>query len=142
MWQVQRVRCWCSTTCSGRVLTPSTCWPRWCLLLVPPCRYASWAPIATQRCTRTSRWPTCGPTRRRLGVAGVVGRRVPWALLVAASGQDEDDVLAGLEAAGQARLLLEAEGGAYAFAHDVIREVVEAGVGVARRAVLHRRVAT
>src|SRR5205085_1618087 len=30
---------------------------------------------------------------------------------------------------------------AYAFAHDVIREVVEADVGAARRAVLHRRVA-
>ncbi len=79
--------------------------------------------------------------RRLLGAAAVVGRRVPWALLVAVSAQDEEAVLAGLEAACQARLLLEDESGAYAFAHDLIREVVETNVGAARRAVLHRRVA-
>ena len=38
-------------------------------------------------------------------------------------------------------LLLEDGDDAYAFSHDVIREVVEADVGAARRAVLHRRVA-
>ncbi len=79
--------------------------------------------------------------RRLLGVAAVVGRRAPWALLVAVCGQPEDEVLAGLEAAVQARLVLEDESGAYTFAHDLIREVVEADVGAARRAVLHRRVA-
>ncbi len=81
------------------------------------------------------------PARQLLGVAAIVGRRLPWALLVTVSGQGEDAVLEGLEAAGQARLLLEDESGTYTFAHDVIREVVEADLSAARRAVLHRRVA-
>ncbi len=76
-----------------------------------------------------------------LGAAAIVGRRAPWALLVAVSGPGEDEVLAGLEAAGRARLLLEDGDDAYVFAHDVIREVVEADLGAARRALLHRRVA-
>jgi predicted ATPase len=76
-----------------------------------------------------------------LGVAAIVGRRVPHALLLAVAGQPEDAVLAGLEAACRARLLLEEGDDGYTFAHDVIREVVEADVGAARRALLHRRVA-
>lgn len=76
-----------------------------------------------------------------LGAASVVGRRVPRTLLAAAAGQPEGAVLAGLEAACRARLLLEDGDDAYAFSHDVIREVVEADVGAARRAVLHRNVA-
>jgi len=76
-----------------------------------------------------------------LGVAAVVGRRAARALLVAVAGQPEEAVLAGLEAACRARLLLEEGDDAYAFAHDVIQEVVEADVGAARRAVLHRKVA-
>jgi tetratricopeptide (TPR) repeat protein len=76
-----------------------------------------------------------------LGAAAIVGRRAPRALLLAATGQPEEEALAGLEAACRARLLLEEGADAYAFAHDVIREVVEADVGAARRAVLHCRVA-
>ncbi len=81
------------------------------------------------------------PARQLLGVAAILGRRLPWALLLAVSGQGEEEALRGLEAACQARLLLEDEGGSYAFAHDVIREVVEADLSVARRALLHRRAA-
>ena len=51
------------------------------------------------------------------------------------------EVLLGLEAACRARLLLEDGEDGYAFAHDVIREVLEADLGAARRAVLHLRVA-
>jgi tetratricopeptide (TPR) repeat protein len=76
-----------------------------------------------------------------LGAAAIVGRRVPRALLLAVAAQPEDAVLAGLEAACRARLLLEEGDDGYTFAHDVIREVVEADVGAARRALLHRRVA-
>lgn len=79
--------------------------------------------------------------QRLLSVAAVVGRRAPWTLLVAVSGQREEEVVAGLEAAAQARLLVEDGGDAYTFVHDVIREVVEADLGAARRALLHRRVA-
>jgi predicted ATPase/transcriptional regulator with XRE-family HTH domain len=76
-----------------------------------------------------------------LGVAAVVGRRALRALLVGVAGQLEEAVLAGLEAACRARLLLEEGDAAYTFAHDVIREVVEADLGMARRTVLHRKVA-
>lgn len=77
-----------------------------------------------------------------LGAAAIVGRRVPWALLVAVTGLPDDAVAAGLEAVCQARLLLEDGDDGYTFAHDVIREVVEADLGAARRTLLHRRVAT
>jgi tetratricopeptide (TPR) repeat protein/transcriptional regulator with XRE-family HTH domain len=76
-----------------------------------------------------------------LGVAAVAGRVAPRALLLAAAKQPEPAVLAGLDAACRAQLLEETEADAYRFAHDVIREVVEADLGLARRAVLHRRVA-
>ncbi len=74
------------------------------------------------------------------------GRRRWWAgacraLLAAAAGQPEGAVLAGLEAACRARLLLEDGEDGYQFAHDVVWEVVEADLGAARRAVLHGRVA-
>lgn len=76
-----------------------------------------------------------------LGVAAIVGRWVPRALLAAVIGQSEEAVLDGLEAACGARLLLEQGEDAYEFAHDLIREVVEADLGAARRAKLHGRVA-
>jgi tetratricopeptide (TPR) repeat protein len=79
--------------------------------------------------------------RAVLGVAAVVGRVVPPALLTAVADRAEQDVLAALEAACRARLLVETGDEAYQFAHDVIREVVEAEVGLARRMQLHRRVA-
>jgi tetratricopeptide (TPR) repeat protein len=50
-------------------------------------------------------------------------------------------VLAALEDTCRARLLEEEGTDAYRFAHDVIREVVEADLGGGRRTVLHRRVA-
>jgi transcriptional regulator with XRE-family HTH domain/tetratricopeptide (TPR) repeat protein len=78
-----------------------------------------------------------------LEVGAVIGRVVPHALLAAAVDIPERQVVAGLEAASRARLLLAEEGQAtYQFVHDVIREAVEAGVPVARRLALHRRIAT
>lgn len=76
-----------------------------------------------------------------LGAAAVVGRRVSRHLLAAAMEEPEKAVLAGLEAACRARLLVEDGDDAYRFAHDLIREVLEADLGAARRAMLHRRVA-
>jgi tetratricopeptide (TPR) repeat protein/transcriptional regulator with XRE-family HTH domain len=78
--------------------------------------------------------------RAILGVAAVLGRMVESTLLLAVAARPEEEVLVALEAATQARLLLEA-GEGYQFAHDVIREVVEADVGLARRRMLHRRAA-
>jgi transcriptional regulator with XRE-family HTH domain len=75
-----------------------------------------------------------------LAAAAVIGRVSQPALLMAVAARPEEDVLAGLEAACRARLLLDA-GNVYQFAHDVVREVVEADIGSARRAILHRRAA-
>jgi transcriptional regulator with XRE-family HTH domain len=71
----------------------------------------------------------------------VVGDGAPRALLVAVVARPEDEVLAGLAAACRARLLVQAEADACRFAHDVIREVVEADLGAGWRAVLQRRAA-
>src|SRR5215831_13716199 len=53
----------------------------------------------------------------------------------------EDVVLEALEGCGRARLLVETGDDAYQFSHDLIREVLLADLGTARRALLHRRVA-
>jgi tetratricopeptide (TPR) repeat protein len=80
------------------------------------------------------------PAREVLGVAAVVGRVVPYALLAILVAQPEGGVLAAVEAACRTRLLEEHEEDAYRFPHDVIREAVEADLGAARRRALHRRI--
>jgi tetratricopeptide (TPR) repeat protein/transcriptional regulator with XRE-family HTH domain len=80
-------------------------------------------------------------SRDLLGIAAIMGRVVPPRLLVSASTWAEGEVLAALDVTCQARLLEEMEEDGYRFVHNVIREVVEADLGIARRTVLHRRVA-
>jgi tetratricopeptide (TPR) repeat protein len=79
--------------------------------------------------------------REVLGVAAVIGRVLEGALLSTVTALPEEVVLLGVEAACRARLLEEQGSTTFQFAHDVIREVVEADVSAARRALLHRRVA-
>jgi tetratricopeptide (TPR) repeat protein len=78
--------------------------------------------------------------RDLLGVAAVIGRAAAYALLATVSALPDTEAIAALDAACRARLLVDA-GEGYLFAHDVIREVVEADLGAARRTVFHRRVA-
>jgi tetratricopeptide (TPR) repeat protein len=78
--------------------------------------------------------------RAVLDVAALAGYPVQPALLMAVVTRPEEEVLEALEAACRGHLLVEAEQG-YRFAHDVIREVVEAGLSAARRAMLCRRLA-
>jgi tetratricopeptide (TPR) repeat protein len=61
-------------------------------------------------------------------------------LLLRVVGQPEEAVFTALEAAQHARLL-QVEEGEYQFTHDLIREVLEEEVGIARRTALHRRIA-
>jgi adenylate cyclase len=75
-----------------------------------------------------------------LGAAAVVGRVVPPALLGSVTGRPEAELFAALEGACHAGLLAE-DGHAYQFTHDLIREVIEQDVGLARRTALHLRVA-
>jgi tetratricopeptide (TPR) repeat protein len=51
------------------------------------------------------------------------------------------EVLAALQRACRAQLLEDAGSAGYRFVHDVVREVVEAGLGSAQQATLHRRIA-
>lgn len=79
--------------------------------------------------------------REMLVAAAVVGQQASWVLLAKVAGQTEEAALAGLEETCRAGLLVEDGEDGYAFAHHVIREVVEGDLGAARRAFLHRRVA-
>jgi tetratricopeptide (TPR) repeat protein len=76
-----------------------------------------------------------------LGAAAVVGRVASRAVLVTMSALPTAEVLSGLDAACRVRLLEEEGQDAYRFAHDIVREVVEADLGAARRTVWHHRVA-
>ena len=76
-----------------------------------------------------------------IGVAAVVGRAAPGALLGAVAALSERETLAALDVLSRARLLVETREGAYAITHDLIREVVRADLSAARRALLHRHVA-
>jgi tetratricopeptide (TPR) repeat protein/transcriptional regulator with XRE-family HTH domain len=76
-----------------------------------------------------------------LGVAAVMGRTAPRSLLTTMLARPEAEMLAAFDAVVRARLLDEVGPEEYQFAHDLIREVIEADLGSARRAVLHRRVA-
>jgi tetratricopeptide (TPR) repeat protein len=80
------------------------------------------------------------PAQEALQVAAVMGRALRPALLAAITSLPEVMVLGALEGACRVRLLEETAEG-YHFAHDVIREVVEEDVGLARRGLLHRKIA-
>jgi tetratricopeptide (TPR) repeat protein/transcriptional regulator with XRE-family HTH domain len=82
------------------------------------------------------------PARETLDVAAIAGRVSSLEVLVAATGFAEATAVVALEAACDLRLLEETGAGTYQFAHDVIRDVVEADVSTTRRALLHRAVAT
>ncbi len=81
------------------------------------------------------------PARLVLGIAAVIGRTAPYELLQGVAARPEQEVLDALDAACHAHLLEEAGDAVYRFSHDVIREVVEAGLGSARRMLLHRDIA-
>jgi tetratricopeptide (TPR) repeat protein/transcriptional regulator with XRE-family HTH domain len=76
-----------------------------------------------------------------LSMAAIAGRVVSRSMLARANARPDSALVAALEDACRARLLEEAGQGAYQFAHDVIREVVEADLGAARRVLLHCTVA-
>jgi transcriptional regulator with XRE-family HTH domain/predicted ATPase len=78
--------------------------------------------------------------QRILDAAAVAGRVVEPAILAVVMQQPEQEVLAALDVALRVRLLAENRYN-YQFAHDLIREVIEADVGAARRKMLHRHVA-
>jgi class 3 adenylate cyclase/tetratricopeptide (TPR) repeat protein len=80
-------------------------------------------------------------TNRLLAVAAVIGLEFDAAVVEQAGGAGEDEVLAALEEATQARLLVEVAGTRYRFAHALVRATLYDELTGARRIALHRRVA-
>jgi transcriptional regulator with XRE-family HTH domain/tetratricopeptide (TPR) repeat protein len=81
-------------------------------------------------------------TARRLAeVAAVAGRIISAPLLLAVTARPEEETLDALDALVNVGLLAEDEKQTYRFTHDLIREVVEGGLGSQRRRTLHRRLA-
>jgi tetratricopeptide (TPR) repeat protein len=79
-----------------------------------------------------------------LGAAAIAGRgleRRVLEALIAWLNLDRNAAALVMAAAVQARLLLEADGDAYRFAHDLIREVAAADLGTWRRHAAHRVIA-
>src|SRR5262249_55028397 len=77
-----------------------------------------------------------------LRLAAVIGQRVPRALLATVatrSDLNEEKVLETLEECERGRLLTEADTETYQITHNLIREVLLADLGLARRTLLHRR---
>ncbi len=74
-----------------------------------------------------------------IAAAAVIGRSFDVSTLRWVSGRSEDEVVAGLEEL--VRLGLVAEGEVYDFAHSRLRDLAYSGSSLARRRILHRRVA-
>lgn len=88
---------------------------------------------------RIARLPA--PAVEALGVAAMIGRTASLDLLTVAAAMPEDTLAVSLREATVERLLVEVSDDAYEFAHDLIREVIAADLGAARRVLLHRRIA-
>jgi len=79
--------------------------------------------------------------RELAGLAAAIGRSFTAELLNAASEQDEEAVVRGLDELWQRRIVREQGVHGYDFSHDRLREVAYGEVPPARRRLLHRRVA-
>jgi tetratricopeptide (TPR) repeat protein len=73
--------------------------------------------------------------------AAIVGRTADVDLVISASELSEEHAVAALDEAAQSRLIAWDGPQTIRFPHDLIREVVEADLGPARQALLHRRIA-
>ncbi|MDQ5852805.1 MAG: tetratricopeptide repeat protein, partial [Chloroflexota bacterium] len=80
------------------------------------------------------------PAQELLSIAAVAGRRVLRRVLYALARQPDERMLVALDTLTASALLVEEEEHSYRFSHDLVREVVEAGLSLARRANLHGRI--
>ncbi len=82
------------------------------------------------------------PAGRELAeLAATIGRRFDFDVLSAAAELADETLVPSLDELWQRRIIREQGGGAYDFSHDKIRETAYNGVSLARRRLLHRRVA-
>jgi DNA-binding SARP family transcriptional activator len=75
-----------------------------------------------------------------LGAAALIGRTFDADTLRLASGRSEEEVASALEELGARGLILERDA-AYDFGHERLRAIAQERVGLARRRLLHRRIA-
>lgn len=73
-------------------------------------------------------------------VAAAIGRACPYAVLVHATG-NEEELVEALEELCERRIFDEQGGDHYQFGHDKLREVAYGGLRAARRRLIHRRIA-
>lgn len=74
-------------------------------------------------------------------LAATAGQTFGFKLLAHASPRTEEEIVDAIDELWQRRILREAGADAYDFTHDKLREVSYAGVGTARRQMLHKRIA-
>ena len=79
--------------------------------------------------------------RRLLEAASLLGDGFDLSLLDGTTTLAAEDAAAALEHAQAARLLAEAKGGGYRFAHDLVRQCLAESLSPARRRLLHERLA-
>jgi tetratricopeptide (TPR) repeat protein len=79
--------------------------------------------------------------RQILQTAAVIGRPCGFQLLQGASGRSDDETINALEAALAHRLLIEQSELGYDFSHHKLRDLIIDDMSLARKRLLHRRVA-
>jgi len=79
-------------------------------------------------------------TNHVLRIAAVVGTEFDVPVLQEAEHLDEEQMLSALEEASQARLIVDAPGNRYRFAHSLVRHTLYESLSTARRVRLHMRV--
>ncbi len=79
--------------------------------------------------------------RALVDVAAVVGREFSTAVLTRVSQRDERLLVDALDELWQRRIIRERDGNIYDFSHDKLREIAYCKLSLARRRLLHRRVA-
>lgn len=79
--------------------------------------------------------------RRIANMAAAIGRSFVFDVLAAASHEDEDTLVRGLDELWRRQIIREQSDTEYDFSHDKIREVTYASLSMANRRLLHRRIA-